>query len=217
MNVHHIESRKTGGNAPGNLITLCETCHKEYHKGNIRLKIQRSKTLRDAAFMGIVRWAVYNRLKAIYGNVSISYGYLTKNTRIGLGVAKMHCVDAFCISGNTGSAISDERYRFRCVRRHNRSLHVFNPVKGGKRKSMIAPYFLRGTRFTQYDKVLCNGEKCFISGSSNGYASIRNIDNEKTAGVKTKISTKKLRLIYHKKGGMICDRETINKQMQCAG
>ena len=25
LNVHHIESRKTGGNSPGNLITLCET------------------------------------------------------------------------------------------------------------------------------------------------------------------------------------------------
>lgn len=32
LNVHHIESRKTGGNSPSNLITLCETCHKEYHK-----------------------------------------------------------------------------------------------------------------------------------------------------------------------------------------
>ena len=31
LNVHHIESRKTGGNSPSNLITLCETCHKEYH------------------------------------------------------------------------------------------------------------------------------------------------------------------------------------------
>ena len=28
LNVHHIESRKTGGNAPNNLVTLCETCHK---------------------------------------------------------------------------------------------------------------------------------------------------------------------------------------------
>ncbi|MCL2815466.1 MAG: RNA-guided endonuclease IscB, partial [Oscillospiraceae bacterium] len=27
LNVHHIESRKTGGDAPNNLITLCEECH----------------------------------------------------------------------------------------------------------------------------------------------------------------------------------------------
>ena len=37
LNVHHIESRKTGGNSPDNLVTLCETCHKKYHKGEITL------------------------------------------------------------------------------------------------------------------------------------------------------------------------------------
>lgn len=52
LNVHHIESRKTGGNSPFNLITLCETCHKEYHKGNIKLKVKRGTSLRDAAAMG---------------------------------------------------------------------------------------------------------------------------------------------------------------------
>ena len=35
LNVHHIESRKTGGNAPNNLSTLCETCHKGYHNGTV--------------------------------------------------------------------------------------------------------------------------------------------------------------------------------------
>lgn len=36
LNVHHIESRKTGGNAPNNLITLCETCHnRQIHKQTI--------------------------------------------------------------------------------------------------------------------------------------------------------------------------------------
>lgn len=33
LNVHHIESRKTGGDSPDNLITLCEYCHKQYHLG----------------------------------------------------------------------------------------------------------------------------------------------------------------------------------------
>lgn len=31
LEVHHLESRKTGGNAPNNLITLCRTCHTGYH------------------------------------------------------------------------------------------------------------------------------------------------------------------------------------------
>jgi hypothetical protein len=32
LNVHHIESRKTGGDSPDNLIALCETCHASLHK-----------------------------------------------------------------------------------------------------------------------------------------------------------------------------------------
>ena len=53
LNVHHIESRQTGGNAPNNLITLCETCHKGYHKGTVQLpkSIRRGIVFRDAAFM----------------------------------------------------------------------------------------------------------------------------------------------------------------------
>ena len=30
LNVHHIISRKTGGDRPDNLITLCKTCHRSY-------------------------------------------------------------------------------------------------------------------------------------------------------------------------------------------
>ncbi len=33
LNVHHIESRKTGGDAPRNLITLCESGHGQIHRG----------------------------------------------------------------------------------------------------------------------------------------------------------------------------------------
>ena len=58
LNVHHIQSRKTGVDAPNNLITLCETCHKGYHAGTIKLPktIKRCITFKDAAFMGIMRW-----------------------------------------------------------------------------------------------------------------------------------------------------------------
>lgn len=55
LNVHHLESRKTGGNSPSNLITLCETCHKAYHRGKFELKVKRAASFRDAAFMGIMR------------------------------------------------------------------------------------------------------------------------------------------------------------------
>lgn len=62
LQVHHIESREVGGDAPNNLITLCKTCHAKYHAGLIKLQIKRGASFRDAAFMGIMRWAFYDRL-----------------------------------------------------------------------------------------------------------------------------------------------------------
>ena len=65
LNVHHIESRHTGGNAPNNLITLCKTCHSNYHKGILKLpkEIHRGMSFKDATFMGIMRWSLYNTVK----------------------------------------------------------------------------------------------------------------------------------------------------------
>ncbi|MBQ1925770.1 MAG: HNH endonuclease, partial [Proteobacteria bacterium] len=87
LNVHHIESRKTGGDAPNNLMTLCETCHRAYHSGKIELKAKRGKSLRPEAFMGIMRRTVLERLRE--GNpgleVQNTYGCITKHTRIANG------------------------------------------------------------------------------------------------------------------------------------
>ena len=59
LNVHHIESRKTGGDAPGNLITLCEACHKAYHAGKLKqFSPRRGASFRAETFMGIMRWTV---------------------------------------------------------------------------------------------------------------------------------------------------------------
>ena len=100
LNVHHIESRKTGGDAPNNLITLCETCHKAYHAGKFDLRQKRGQSFKDAAFMGIMRRFLLKKLREIYPDVQNTYGYLTKNSRIRLGLAKEHYVDAYCIAGN---------------------------------------------------------------------------------------------------------------------
>ncbi|MDR1542136.1 MAG: hypothetical protein LBU32_30000 [Clostridiales bacterium] len=48
--------------------------------------------------MEIMRWAFYNRLKEEFPNAGMTYGYITKNTRIRNGLEKDHVVDARCIS-----------------------------------------------------------------------------------------------------------------------
>ncbi len=100
LNVHHIETRKTGGDSQDNLITLCEECHKKYHQGKLILNLTRGQSYRDATFMGIMRWSLYNALKQLYNNVELTYGYITKNTRISNNLPKEHRIDAYCIAGN---------------------------------------------------------------------------------------------------------------------
>ncbi len=191
LNVHHIESRKVGGDAPNNLITLCETCHTGYHKGTVKLpdKIKRGMKFNDAAFMGIMRWAFYNKLKELYPNVSLTYGYLTKDTRIRNHLPKEHFIDARCISGNP-LAISDGTvYYQKKVRRHNRQIHKFTTNKGGTRKFNQSPYIVKGFRL--FDKVQYQEKLYFIFGRrSTGSFDIRTLD-----GTKVNKSYKKLKLI----------------------
>ena len=177
LNVHHIESRKTGGDAPNNLITLCETCHTGYHKGTVKLPktIHRGMSFRDATFMGIMRWAFCNKLKEIYPNVSLTYGYITKHTRIENDLPKDHYIDARCISGNPKAVSSGEVFYYKKVRCHNRQIHKAKILKGGIKKRNQAPYEVKGFRL--YDKVLWKGQKCFIFGRrSTGRMDLRLLD-----------------------------------------
>ena len=203
LNVHHIESRKTGGNAPNNLITLCETCHNDYHKGKIKdLKIKRGQVYKDATFMGIMRWNLYERLKVKYNNIELTYGYITKNKRIKLGLPKEHRIDAYCITGNLDASLSNEYYYYKKVRCHNRQIHKTNKLKGGRLKNNQAPYEVKGFRL--FDKVEYQGKEYFIFGRrKSGYFDIRNLEGEKVN--KGSVSYKKLK--YLERGnGLIIER-----------
>jgi len=207
LNVHHIESRKTGGDAPNNLITLCETCHTGYHKGAVKLPktIHRGMSFRDAAFMGIMRWVFYNELKQQYPNVSLTYGYITKNTRIQNGLAKTHCVDARCISSNPNAASDGTYYFQKKVRCHNRQIHKCTIRKGGIRKRNQAPYFVKGFRL--FDKVLYKGQECFIFGRrSTGRMDLRLLDG---THVNASAGYKNLQLVESRKNYIIERRLAI--------
>ena len=199
LNVHHLESRKTGGNAPNNLITLCETCHKLYHAGKITLPegIKRKASYKDAAFMGIMRWAVYNKLKELYPNeVSITYGYITKNTRIANYLPKEHRVDALCIAGHPKAKRTSDWYYQKKVRCHNRQIHKATIQKDGIRKKNQAPKYVQGHQL--FDTVLYQKKLYFIFGRrSSGFFDIRTLDGTKVN--KGSISQKKLKLINNNK------------------
>ena len=197
LNVHHIESRKTGGNSPNNLITLCETCHRGYHKGTVKLpkNIKRGMSFRDAAFMGIMRWAFYERLKALYPDVSMTYGYITKNTRIENNLPKDHYIDARCISGNPLAKPLGYVWYMKKVRCQNRQIYMANILKGGIKKRCQAPYLVKGFRL--FDKVKYENRVCFIFGRrQSGYFKLSNLNG---VPISYSVSYKKLKLLEKKK------------------
>ena len=200
LDVHHIESRKIGGDAPNNLITLCETCHTGYHNGTVKLPktIKRGMSFRDAAFMGIMRWAFYDRLKSLCEpkdvTVRLTYGYITKNTRIVNKLPKEHFIDARCISGNPTAVSDGTVYYQKKVRCHNRQIHKSTINKGGYRKLNQAPYKVKGFRL--FDRVLCKGKECFVFGRrSSGSFSVRQLDG---THISDSISYKKLKFLQPK-------------------
>ncbi len=112
--------------------------------------------------MGIMRWAFYNKLKEEYPDVHMTYGYITKNTRIENGLPKEHFIDARCTSGNPLAKSLGYVYYQKKVRCHNRQIHKVNILKGGIRKRNQAEYLVKGFRL--FDKVLWQNKECFIFG-----------------------------------------------------
>ena len=198
LHVHHIESRKTGGDAPNNLITLCSECHAKYHRGEIKLpkNANLGTSLRDAAVMGIMRKSVFVQLEELLGDAIPcfeTYGYITKHTRTNAGLPKDHVIDARCISGNPGAESDGHYWIIRKLRVNNRQLHKASILKGGIRKNNQAPRELHGYRLM--DSVAYAGRPCFVNGRrQSGYFSLSNISGHVLAG---SVNYKHLNLINH--------------------
>ena len=200
LNVHHIESRKTGGDSPDNLVTLCETCHDLIHRTHQEHEIERkSRSFRDATQMGIMRWRMYEQAKEVFSHVHLTYGYITKHTRIAHELEKSHRVDARCISGHPLATSDGTWYLIKLVRRNNRRLHKATIRKGGKRQRHTAPKYVRGFRL--FDCVNYQGKVCFVFGRrSSGYFDLRTLD-----GVKISVSAsyKKLTIVQKASASLV--------------
>ncbi|HUW64838.1 MAG TPA: RNA-guided endonuclease IscB [Spirochaetia bacterium] len=123
LQVHHIGFWKDDHtDGPGNLITLCDKCHRpENHKegGFLYGWEPTLKSFRPETFMTTVRWRLTGQLGA-----RPTFGYITKNRRIALNLPKTHANDAFCIAGGSGQTRC-EQIRIEQVRRNNRCLRKF--------------------------------------------------------------------------------------------
>lgn len=203
LEVHHLESRKTGGNAPNNLITICTTCHKQYHDGKIDLdkKIKRGKSHKDATFIGIMRKYLWNKLKEKYPNLKLNlcYGYQTKAIRFEYNIAKSHINDAYCIAKNLSAKPNDTMFVITQVRKHNRQIYRAKILKKGIFKKAQAPY--KVNNFCLYDKVKFNNQILFIiSRRINGYFGVGDINLKM---IKDGINFKKLTFLSHSKSNLV--------------
>lgn len=199
LHVHHLESRKTGGNAPDNLITLCEDCHKGYHTGKVKLPTtrRRRKYTRDSAFMGIMRKTLLARLQEIFPMVHIcsTYGYITKYWREKKNIIKTHISDAFVIAKNFDAIRSEKTFLIISKRQHNRQIHKCKINKGGTRKLNQTPKYVFGYRL--FDRVLCKGREGFVFGRrASGGFDIRKLNGER---INSNINYRKLKHIEYRK------------------
>ena len=123
LETHHIISRQVGGDAPENLLTLCQTCHEKVSKGKLKLDIKLPKGFKPETFMSTVRWKLVNILRDAGNIVTHTYGYITKSNRIALDLDKSHSADAFVIARGTDQ-IRARPYICRQTRRNNRALQT---------------------------------------------------------------------------------------------
>lgn len=220
LHMHHWNYwRGDHTNKPNSVITLCDTCNdSKNHKQDGFLwgwKPKITKSYKDATFMGIMRWATYNKLKEYYPDkyVYMTYGYITKHNRIEAGLPKAHYIDARCISGNPLAIGNNIVYYQRKIRCHNRQIHKNTILKGGYRKLNQAPKYVKG--YQLFDEVLYNNKECFIFGRrSSGSFDVRLLDGTKlSAGV----SYKKLKLIEKRKSYLIERRTAVPPTVKTVG
>lgn len=205
LHTHHWNYwRGDHTNKPNSLITLCSTCNdSKYHKQEanrlLGWKPQITNDFKSAALLNSVRYELVRRLKLKYLNLKVTFGYITKNTRIENNLPKDHDIDALCISGNPKAKLSEDIYILRKVRCHNRQIHKATISKGGKRRLNQSAAIING--FKLFDKVLYDNQECFIFGKrTNGYFDLRLIDGTK---IHASASYKKLKLLECKKSFLI--------------
>ena len=130
LHTHHMGYWKGDrSNRMSNLGSVCERCHtSRNHKigGELYGKEPISVNLSSAAFMNMVRFNMYQKLKEAAPDVEfhMTYGAMTKLQREDLHVKKSHANDAYAMGSFHPKHRSNTVY-YKKVRRNNRILSKF--------------------------------------------------------------------------------------------
>lgn len=206
LEVHHIVYRSKGGtDDEDNLITLCESCHKKIHKGEINVSLKPKKLkLKEATHMNIIR----SQLLKIYPDAIETFGFVTKENRNNLNLPKDHYIDA-CVVASAGKkfVLNDEIYYKKRVSKGDYQLY-----KGSRSEIRLPIGKIQG--FKKFDKVDYLGKTYFIKGRmSSGYAVLMDIFNKTIdfSNMPRGYKTPKLKNLKRvsARGSVLCIREKI--------
>ena len=173
LEVHHIIYRSNyGSDDESNLITLCQTCHKKLHNGEIKLNLEgKSKgALKYATQMNSIR----KQLSRIYPKAVETFGFITKENRLKINVNKHHYLDA-CVIATDGKEfeICCNIYKKKCVPKGD-----FQQTKGVRSEQKLNTKKI--CKFRKFDKIKYFGKEYFIKGRmSTGYTVLMDIDGKK--------------------------------------
>ena len=185
LHVHHIIFKSKGGtDAVSNLLTLCESCHKDLHDGKFELKTKRSKT-KHATEVGIVK----SQLKKAWGFTEC-FGYETKFRREQvLGLPKTHYNDAVAIGCEDGELVKSLNTVFH---KRNVTKGDYQQTSGSRSEKKIPTGKLFGLR--KFDLVKTAKGVGFVKGKrSTGYFALMDVfNNTLTASVNIKKQCKLL-------------------------
>ena len=135
LHMHHVEYWKGNrANTPSNTLTACTKCHcsKNHQKTGVLWGREATfKSLRPETYMATVRKIVVSALRARFPDIEVvpTYGYLTKDKRITLGIEKSHANDAYCIGDKQPPARLAETIYYKQKSKNNRSLEKFYDAK----------------------------------------------------------------------------------------
>lgn len=186
LHIHHIVFRSKGGtNAPSNLITLCEKCHKDLHNGLFEIKGKKSKT-KHATEAGVIKSKLKEKWK-----FTETFGYETKFKREQiLHLPKEHYFDAVAICIEVGELVKPSAQVF--FKRHV-AKGDYQQTKGARSEKRIPTGKLFGLR--KHDLIQAEKGIGFVKGKrSSGYFALETITGEQVhASANVKKNTVRLK------------------------
>ena len=205
--VEHVNPKSKGGsNRPENLVCSCKA-HNDA-KGTMSYKeftgksFSKVKEFKEMPFMNCLKNHLYKRLKEVFSETYITYGFYTRRQRNKLGLKKSHVNDAIAITRIIPQKEQKYAlYQTKQVRKKNRSLHQANPQKGGIRQKQNTQFVVvKNKKWCKWDKVEYSGQICFISGFAKNNVYLKDINSngigkkDKT-GKTTSVAVKNIKLL----------------------